>query len=186
MKKTLRMFLFENLEETYQGLKFNEKVEKYFEDKKEELKKFIAEDPGRIQYFGKLFIYYHPEIIDQVIDSCFVEPIEYSLSKETMEKVPVDMLMSFKAKIIKKVDDNPMYLKYVPAEFQENFLQIPYEAVKKCPNALQFVPVDAMFAYPDICFAACKGDMYAYDNIPYEFVEKHPEIRRYSPYHQKA
>ena len=180
------MFLFENLEDTLDGPKFNKKVEEYFDKNKDDLKKVVAQDPGRIRYFGKLFLYNHPEVIEQVIDSCFVGPIEYSLSKETMELVPSDMLCMYKAKIIKKVEDNPMYLKYVPASFQEAFLQVPFEAVKKCPDALQFVSVDAMFDYPDICFAACKGDMYAYDYVPWEFVSKHPEIRKYSPYHKSA
>ena len=186
MKKTLRMLLFENLEETFCGLQFNKKVEDYFDGNKDDLIKVLAEDPGKIQYFNKLFLYNHPEAIEQVIDACFVEPIEFSMAKEVMEKVPSDMLMQFKSKIISKVEANPMYLKYVPAEIQEAFLQIPYEAVKKCPEALQFVSIDAMFDYPDICFAACKGDEFAYDYVPYEFVVKHPGIRNYSPYHKRA
>lgn len=182
MKKTLKNFLIENLEATCLGLKFNDKVEKYFEGNKQALIQAIKEDPGRVQYFGKLFLYNHPEIIVQVIDSCFVDPLEYSLSKETMEKIPADMLMRFKSKVIEKVEENPLYLKYVPEKFQNAFVQVPFEAVKKDPMALEFCSVDAMFSYPDIAYAACKIDMSAFDFVPYEFIVKHPDIRRFSPY----
>lgn len=186
MKKTLHSFMRENLVRTCNGLEFTTQAEEEFQKNMPQFVLTILDDPGLIRFFNKRFLLNNPEVVDAVIISCMVDPLDNPLAKETLALIPEDVLVRSKDLIIKKLEKNPLLLDYIPENLQTNYLQIPLEAVKAMPKALEFVPHKAMYIFPDLCFEACKRDKEAYNFVPWTFIQRYPEIVKYSPYHQTA
>lgn len=122
----------------------------------------ISDDPKNISLFSVPFLLDNRAMVEYVYNRAF------SKEENILGSIPYQILKGFYCDIQKKVAAKGKLLKLVPEALQNEYVQIPYDAVKNDPFAIVHASVDALLRYPDISMLALKSGWTFYPLIPLE------------------
>lgn len=147
-----------------------------FEDDPNKAWDLIKDDPNNIGLFSIRYLKNHQDMVDYVISRTFAGFIVKE--KNPLDSIPYMLLRERYLDVLKMVRSDGTKLKFVPKKLQDEYVQIPMEAVKNHPSAIVFASVDALISYPDISIYACAMNWNNYALVPIAVRVKYP-LKKY-------
>lgn len=110
----------------------------------------IREDVSRIKTFSIMYLRKNRVVLDEAIKIAFEGTYEDADMREVLNSIPEALIKDEYRKVLSYVSKNGMKLAIVPLYLQELYLEIPMEAVRNDPDAIEFVSKRALEMFPDI------------------------------------
>ena len=124
--------------------------EKLFGENPDKAFALVKDDLKYIELFSQIYLSAHPEIVNFVIETVFEEAIATrfynSFDREYLKRIPYPLLRSNYNKIREYVNKDGLLLALGPNELQNDFLQIPYEAVCQNAQAVLYASKEALLS----------------------------------------
>lgn len=126
----------------------------------------ITDDPKNIALFSAQFLSRHSAMVDYVLRRTFEEFINLKKFNDYLNYIPYQLLRERYLEVQKYVEKDGRLIGLVPSELQEEYVQIPYFAVRDKPFVVSMCSEKALLKYPDISIYALRKNKEIYISIP--------------------